>query len=411
MEVADHQVRTTRNPLELAISLAANVMAAMYFLYLLVFNFVPEAIRIGVAGSLGGASIALAVLALLHRPSRSGGMMAASLAVMIASVLLGVMFRGFIPDASEVFRFVTPFFAAIWIMAFGRRIDSRLVFSLSAAIIIFALLTQLFAPEYAFRGVVRPESFTGGSGIVGRHASAYATALSMIIVHIVMMQSRRTRTLSVMLLAAGLFVLASYMVRTTLLMILIYFVMVAWMFIVRRSASAFQAAAISLFAVALVTGGAAVVLALMDIAPGEAVYLGSGRAGAYIYRLELLGHRDFGMHLLGSGIGSDDTVVGAITWRHEAKGSHQDFLTMYWELGLIGLIGLCMFFFGLFRATPPYRLGVFLALIAASLVSNGLVYRPSLIVLALLALSLRSAKRPPARVFSPRSKDGSRFVG
>jgi hypothetical protein len=84
---------------------------------------------------------------------------------------------------------------------------------------------------------------------------------------------------------------------------------------------------------------------------------------------------------------------GVSAWRWAEKDSHNDFLIVTIELGLVGLLGFLMMIVAPIVALPPARKGWIVMMAASSLVSNGVLLRPSigapLILIAWLSVGLR----------------------
>jgi O-antigen ligase len=104
----------------------------------------------------------------------------------------------------------------------------------------------------------------------------------------------------------------------------------------------------------------------------EIYYWGSGRIGTYIQRIDLLSERAWGPLLIGSGMDSD--WLRSYTWVFEEKNSHNLFLSIAIERGIIGLIGLAVFLMAIYHALPsgPAK-AFFWVIIVGGLIGHGFV--------------------------------------
>lgn len=119
----------------------------------------------------------------------------------------------------------------------------------------------------------------------------------------------------------------------------------------------------------------------------------SGRTSVWLSRLGQIGSRSPVEWLLGTGIGSN--VTYSEVWWWELKDSHNDFLAVAYEQGAVGLGLTLMFMLSVYRLGPRSMAwnAVWLMYLVCSVLSNGLMFRPTaayVFVLAALA-AYRSA--------------------
>lgn len=103
--------------------------------------------------------------------------------------------------------------------------------------------------------------------------------------------------------------------------------------------------------------------------------LGSGRISMYITKMELIASRDILTFLIGSGPDSD--LVQNSRWWWEAKGSHNDYITILFEYGAFLFILLVQFFILFIKYLEgKYSQALMLSYLSTSLISNGYIDRP-----------------------------------
>jgi hypothetical protein len=121
--------------------------------------------------------------------------------------------------------------------------------------------------------------------------------------------------------------------------------------------------------------------------------LGSGRVSVFVQRLEVLSSRDLIELLFGSGAGTDSFVTSEWWWM--AADSHNDFVNILIERGVLGLLSALLLFKGIARWVGVRGTPVVLCLATTASLSNGVLNRPPLFFIFALALAASSC--PPAR--------------
>lgn len=231
----------------------------------------------------------------------------------------------------------------------------------------------------------------------GLHTSAYVMAL----IGILTLSLRQASFLSARsfgLLFAGswLLVFVGWNVRTAAMMMLTI-MLVAYWDRVRRFVL------LGSF-VGLIVGLAVMLGYLLWYAASADIYdklveFSSGRLEMWSVKLHTLAFGGVPELLFGQGIGSDFVVTDIWWWG--AKDSHNDFLHILTEMGLVGFSALLLVFAGVYQACRPLDgvgKGLLLSYLVGSALSNGLLYRPlpaSVFVVALCA-SLLVARQKSA---------------
>jgi O-antigen ligase len=122
----------------------------------------------------------------------------------------------------------------------------------------------------------------------------------------------------------------------------------------------------------------------------DAELWGSGRIGSYEFRIDMLLQRDLLPLIFGSGPGSDELVIPVWWWN--AKDAHSDLLHTLIETGLLGLLGVCIFLWALWKRLEPTSRPLLLSLLAGSAISNGLLARPTEFFLLVLAIAVAESR-------------------
>jgi hypothetical protein len=117
----------------------------------------------------------------------------------------------------------------------------------------------------------------------------------------------------------------------------------------------------------------------------EMVELSSGRISMWLQKIDILANSSLLEWLFGHGEGSD-WIVSEVWW-WSAKDSHNDFIRLLNQQGLLGLGGVLLVLAVWARIFPPGVAAPLLAaLVASTAFSNGIMFRPQASLLMPLAL-------------------------
>lgn len=113
----------------------------------------------------------------------------------------------------------------------------------------------------------------------------------------------------------------------------------------------------------------------------------SGRVFNLFERINLFIDRDLFSKIVGSGSGSD--LIYTSVWWWEEKDSHNDVFKFLWEYGVLGLFSLLLWFVIIIRLSPNL-FPIVISIYTISLISNGLLTRPSIsfLLFSIMALSI-----------------------
>lgn len=373
--------------MEILVASVAMLLLAIQLVNLATFNLQPAKLRLIIDGlSLVGYGGLVAITLLYSRVTTVVHLLGLILFSGAAFVTLALH-----PESTSLSSFIghvtSPMLLGILTMrripAPGPRGPGLLWLAATAAAVLAVALALLGTP-YTLAGIQRLAIFAGGEG--GVHPSAYATACFFLTLLVLWRAKVGLRWITLLILGLLAYVLFKYQVRTVWLMLAIFAGINALYWLSRRSILLLVAG----IGAALLA--AVMILLVMSNSRFDVGRFSSGRTLIYAERLEVISSRGPIELLFGSGSGTDK-MRGVSAWRWGEKNSHNDFMTVTIELGLVGLIGFLLMIAAALAALPPTRKGWVIMIITSSLVSNGVLVRPTigapLILIAFLSLALR----------------------
>lgn len=368
---------------------AASIVYATAAAYTILFDFLPEQIRLGIAGAVG---LFLFVSALLpENPGPHSRVTLSNLGIfllVLASCITYVFEANATEQAASYFTGMIRLLTAISAVAFFSRarffISSRLLIIIFASIALSAILSLALFGTFMLAGTPRPYPFTGSDGV---HSSAYAVTASFIGI-VILKRLNRIGWKTALVLGIPLFALiAAYQVRTTWVLTIL-FLGTASVLEARQRINRDTQGAIIAFAMTLLM--LAILMLLIFPMPGiDLVAFSSGRTAVYVERFDIISQRTAFDLVFGTGPGSDRFFSS--TWWWDKKDSHNDFLHFIIETGFLGFTGLMIVLASVLWRANSAQIPILVSLIGSSMVSNGLLERPLLAVLfaGLLAIAAR----------------------
>lgn len=353
----------------------ANALVGTALVYTLLFDILTEQLRVAVAGMLG---IALVLRCLASWPQLAGR---ATTFLFAGMILLCVFQFTFVVDplahspgdyASLALRLMTSVAVVIYFGHERKVASPRLLIILCVGILLAALVAIATGEPVDYAGTLRPATFTGGPE--GVHSSGYVTTAALIGVVVLWQLGWLGPRWSLALGAPLLALVAAYQVRTTWMMVaafLITSLMLHW----RRQARDTS------WLLLPVGGTLALLLILAFSGDVNFIELSSGRTSAYEERFDLIIGRPALELLFGTGPGSE--LLPSTVWWWEPKNSHNDFIDLTIQIGLIGLVLFVLLLSVTWCVLDETRIPLFVMFVTSSLVSNGLLARPFVAVLCL----------------------------
>ena len=355
----------------------ANGLVGIALVYTLLFDFLDERVRIAIAGMLG---VAIVMRCLISWPqARTATFLFAGLILTCAFQFIFVadpLAHSPVDYASLALRLMTSI--AVF-MYFGHErniVTPHILIVLCLGIALTALWTAATGAQVDYAGTLRPATFTGGPE--GVHSSGYVTAAALIGVTVLWRRDWIPTGLSVVLGAPLVVLVIAYQVRTTWMMIAAYLAACLLLHFRRQSRDASW--------LLLPVGGVlALLIALVFSMDVNFVELSSGRTSVYEERLDLIVGRPAMELLFGTGPGSE--LLPSTVWWWEAKNSHNDFIDLTIQIGLVGLVLFVSLLAVTWRVLDETRMPLFVMFVVSSLFSNGLLARP-IVAMLFLAFAL-----------------------
>lgn len=366
-------------------SLAISSLIGMSFFYTLAFDYMPDQVRLQIAGAVAAGYIVLSFERLLFTRDPAIRWMFAGLVLIVLAWAAGSLVNPFDPARENTsittgFRSISGLFSGVVILGFADRINTKLILLGFLALIGLAAAVALTEPAVSLGGSTRLHPFTGGTGL---HASAYVVALAVLGIFLMWRARQLSNIAAVPVLLLGGYVILGYAVRTALVLLFIVAAMMAFQAITRRTR--YLAPTLICFGLAGILVVLLLLVSFIDASTWkDLVSFSSGRLATYSERISGLVQRDLPGQIFGSGPGSD--LGFSRQWFWGAKDSHNDFLRHFKEDGMLGIAGLVIYLIGIFRFARFDGLPVVLCLIGSSAISNALLARPTIIVFFFLIL-------------------------
>jgi O-antigen ligase len=363
------------------------------FAFSMAFESIPPGVRSAIAIPLYGGQAAFAVAALLFRPHPLciRLFVIATLFLVPTYASQAAMLRVFgASSLVELAQFAVPMYVAVLMLAYGDRMPVRLLYYLAVGTGLFALAYGLTQPTYYHAGTEVNLDLVPGRFAPfhdNPHSTGYVLFACVIIVHQLML-SGLVRRIEAWCVMAFLFaVLVQFLSTQVIFSTIAYFLFHGLLVSGARVGS-------KLLVMLALAGGLALTLVLKEETNLEirgesrinAEDLGSGRLGTWMDRLEMIERRDGAALIFGTGPGTD--LFSSRTWRSKQTTSHQTFLTVTIEYGLLGLFLMVGFYGTLAAGLGRPVLALLGAIGVTCLVGNGVPLRPMPAILLWMALGV-----------------------
>ena len=358
---------------------------ALLFIYAITFNLLPDSSRVTFAALIAVAIVGLGAV----QPGNTRA--SATAALLLTAGLLGIVLYfpllvrpadgGTFFDTAQV---LLPIVGGFFIVSCYRRFKIDILVTTALASGLTGSLFSLSQGLEYVGNVSRLTPFTGGED--GVHASSYFLLTCALIAIETAISKPSRRKLALFALIPMLLALALFAVSTVLLMLATYSLTRSWPLL--RSFGR-RVVLVLIFSIGAV---AVAVQRLYLRSNGEFIQsttglngFSAGRLDAWRQRWELVSTRGLDEVLLGSGAGSD--LIAGSGWTGE-KNSHQDFLTIFYNYGLLALLLIVAGYALIFAAAGPRSAPFAVTFIAGSLVSNALATRPALALTFFVSLAV-----------------------
>ena len=378
--------------------------AFLSFVYVFGFNFLPDVARQLLAAALAGSAFAIFFIgATTAQLPRSARVMVAALIVLLGIAIVTLVAYRPLSSSTELFRNFTGMLLVSWALMQRWRSPEfeRLLTLLGSLAVAMCILMPLLNDPILRGGTLRMGSITSGNDSL--HPSAY---LSVIVIFWLVAMGYYKRKIALVLPSAAIITLIIYLYAADAATVIFLF-LIATTFLslfLSRHWNTYLTYVVPVAFVLVVT----MFFIILNATPDSwDVYTGSGRIGAWLDRFQRLANRDVIQLLFGEGPGSDD-YYGSLTWVGKSTHSHNVFLNVALELGVVGLLAFVTLMVSMVFAAPTY-LRYFVALVLiAPFFSGGLLFKPTVApIMALAILHTRmmhdaAVARRGGRPFRPR---------
>lgn len=336
----------------------------------------------------GGTGLFLLVMACLPQVRAGFAQISVGSMALFAWLLVAAFAYMFVivrPDglseyATTALRAMTSIGALVYFMQTRSPVLPRIKILIAILAVTTAIVMTARYGPYLYGGAFRPQPFSGDATV---HPTGYVFA-ALLAAIVLMRRGGEIGRFTAWLVGLPVFAMVvAYQVRTTWVMLAVFFAVLAANALARRLDrrifAALSGSSVAL-AVCLITVSLFLVLPALDLQA-----FSSGRTETYAERIALIAGRSGVDLFFGTGIGTDSFYSDAWWW--ERMDSHNDFLTIVIEQGLIGLALLMTVIVWAFRHATPVQVAILLSLVTGSAISNGLLDRPTMAVMYLALLA------------------------
>jgi hypothetical protein len=375
--------------------------------YTVLFSAIPEPVRLVIAGLTGIIIVISAVCQTTTARSMLSVCGYGALLCSIAIVFIADVSRTRDPADyfTDTVRLLTGLGALSLFKDSARSVSPRILVAAYAGVVVAAGLAYALHGTSTLAGIPRMYPFTGVTAATsadGIHSSAY-TLTAALIGASTLWRMGRIRNLSAVLLIVPLAVMVmANQVRTTWFMVAVFVVTIGLTHIRHTIAR------LGIIAGVLITIVFGLLIAAIDpsmmqgFSEEEVSEFSSGRTDAYVERAELITGRSIMNVAFGTGPGSDH--FSSTTWWWEEKNSHNTIFHFIVEAGVVGSCGLLMVLCAVLISSDRFQAPVVLAVVASSLVSNGVLERPLIAALhiAVVGVPCRMGRSKESAQTSPK---------
>lgn len=372
------------------------------FMYGALYNAMPESLITPVAGMLFAGQTALAMISVAARPSPFRLRIFFMTCALPVIWLISHLILQHTIDFPQMLRYLGAFYLGILVFGHYDKFPVRLMAYCACAAIVWVMLWSATQPFYLHSNeAVFDEPVPGWwAALVGNgrlapyhggpenpHSSGYMTLATMLVIHQAWVWG--VLGFRVMLAFVGMAML--YIVgcfSTQVLFAAVAYFGVYGMFwpkvpnVLKVTAGVIGFSLLVLIAIENEERKAAV----RNDTDVKLEELGSGRLGTWIERVDIISDRHPAEVWLGTGIGSDN--MSSIIWRLKETTSHNTYLTMIIENGVIGFLLYFGVLIMMMRQLGRHGLALFTPVFVTALIGNGLSLRPMPFMVFFLAVAV-----------------------
>lgn len=384
------------------VELAMPFFIVLDFFYGAFYNALPEGALTPVAAALFGGQTVLAGVSILARPNWWRWRLFFVITVLPFVWLTAHLVLRQEIDFPQMLRYLGGFYLGVLVLGHADRFPVRLVTWLACGAIVWVMVWSFSQPLYLHSGetgVAEPvpgwwaSVFGNGrlapyhGGIDNPHSSGYMSLALMMVVHQAWLAGLlRWQVMAGFVGLAMIYIIGCF--STQVLVGAVVYFGAYGMFSTRFSRP------MKVIVVAAGVGGMLFILIENEQRKAEVRVdtnvkieeLGSGRLGTWMERLEIIGARPAGEIWLGTGIGSDN--MSSIIWSLKETTSHNTYLTMIIENGIIGFFAYWGALVMMMMALGRTGICLFAPVFVTGMIGNGLSLRPMPFMMFFIAVSI-----------------------
>jgi len=359
-----------------------NTMIFLYFLYMISFSHIPDAVRVGFAGMLLALqTVSTCVAMALGMKRYSFVLLFIILLFILNSTIYPIIFEFHGKyDYNSVSRIIISFIFAVQVVLSYDKISIKLISFLTIFSMIYVIIWVVVNPTFVLIGVRRISTFTGLKGYV--QTSSSTVSMLLLILHRLHIANKVDKRWFKILLIPTLVIIYLYKVSSVYIFVLLYFGGYTFF---KTNNMAYRSFML-VFGFVMATG----IIVHHEMRDGHTSAtldtVGNGRLESYTERFGVIASSGIPNILFGNGPGSDWRAND--TWNNETA-SHSDLFALSIEYGLFGLSLVIMFLtiiikkIDLKTGTP-----LFVSMILSSIITVGLFYRPSIFPFFWIAIGI-----------------------
>jgi hypothetical protein len=385
--------------------------------YTILFSAIPEPLRLEIAGLTGIIIVISVGFKMTDSESMLSlyGYVALLCSIAVASIADVSWTRDPANYLADTVRLLTGIGTLLLFKHSARSVSPRILVVAYAGVVAAAVLAYVLHGTSTLGGIARLYPFTGintaqGTTGDGIHSSAYALTAALVGVS-TLWRMGHIRNLTAVLLVVPLAVMVTVnQVRTTWFMVAVFVVSIG---LTHMRDARVRLGAIT---IALITIVFCLLIPVIDpstvqgVSEEEVSEFSSGRTDVYAERAELITERPIINIVFGTGPGSDRFSSATWGWVQSQgwggeTNSHNTFFHFAIEVGVLGFCGLLMVLCVVLISSDRFQAPVVLAVIASSIVSNGVLERALIAVLqiAVVGVPCRMVRSQDSVQTSPRT--------
>ncbi|WP_417518341.1 O-antigen ligase family protein [Minwuia sp.] len=372
------------------------------FLYGAFYNLLPEGLITPIAGVLFAGQTALSLVSILARPSSFRWRLFFLISSLPIIWLVSHLILQHQIDFPQMLRYLGPFYLGLLVFGHYDKFPIRLMAFMACASVIWVMIWSATQPFYLHSNeAVFDEPVPGWwASIVGNgrlapfhggpenpHSSGYMALAFMLVIHQCLVWGVLGFRVAVAFIGMAMLYIVGCFSTQVLFAAVAYFGIYGMYWpripkVLKVTAGLVGFSLLVLIAAENEERKAAV----RNDTNVKLEELGSGRLGTWIERVDIISDRTPAEVWLGTGIGSDN--MSSIIWRLKETTSHNTYLTMIIENGVIGFLIYFGVLIMMMLKLGRHGIALFTPVFITALIGNGLSLRPMPFMVFFLAVAV-----------------------